>query len=164
MDLSPDNIANAIGYKRSNAGRLFKNGAEYSVVEKLEVVKKFHFLWERDGKVPSTRKLSAETNVGRGFSQKAIDEVLVHGNALDPKERKKKVKYIPGARLLDFFDELVRLALREQDPQRTMASNKTTLMQITGALVSKSTISYWFKNRFEFKGSLRTLNVVPCNK
>jgi DNA-binding transcriptional regulator YhcF (GntR family) len=158
MDLSPDTFANAVGYARSDAGRLFKNGAEYSVIKKQEVIEKLHFLLEQDGKIPSIRKLAAEANVGRGFAQKVLDELMVHGNVLDPKDRKKKVTYLPGARLLNFFDELVLLALQEQDLQRTLASYKTTLMQTTGASVSKSTISYWFKNRFEFKGSLRTKN------
>ena len=119
MDLSPDDSAYAVGYIRSNGGRLFKNGAEYSVVKKLEVVEKLHFLSERDGKFPSIRKLATEANVGRGFGQKVVNELMVHGNVLDPKDRKKKAKYLLGSRHLEFFDELVLLALREQNPQRT---------------------------------------------
>ncbi len=110
------------------------------------------------------RKLAAEDNVGRSFAQKVVDKLMIHGNVLDPKDWKKEAKYLPGARLFDFFNELVLLALQEQDPQRTLASYKTTLTQISGASVSKSTISNWFKNRFEFKGCLRTAKVVPSNK
>ena len=68
MDLSPDDSHYAVGYIRSNGGRLFKNGAEYSVVKKLEVVEKHHFLFEQDGEFPSIRKLATEANVGRGYT------------------------------------------------------------------------------------------------
>jgi hypothetical protein len=74
-------------------------------------------------------------NVGRGFSQKVVDKLMVHWNLLGPIERKKMAKYLPGSRHLEFFDKLALLALREQNPQRTLENYKTNLMQNNNLLV-----------------------------
>ena len=160
MDLPPDAFANAVGYTRSNAGRLFKNGAEYSVVKKLQVIEKLNFLTERDrqlGRLPQ-RLMSASALPKRSLTRCWCMETYW------TQKSEKEGQIYTWSKTCGFFDELVLLALQEQGPQRTVASYKTTLMEITGASVTKSTISYWFKNRFDFKGSLRTTKVVPREK
>jgi hypothetical protein len=107
-------------------------------------LKKSLFLLERDGETPSVRTLAKEAKVSWRFANKVINEVLAHGNVLESRKREKTAKHLPGSRLLDFNDELVLLSLREQHPQRALASCKTNLQQITGAVVSMTTISIYY--------------------
>ncbi len=50
IDLPPDAFANAVGYTRSNTGKLFKNGAEHSVAKKLQVIERLNFLTNKMAK------------------------------------------------------------------------------------------------------------------
>ena len=164
MNLAKEAAAHALGFQTSEAGRLYKHGASYSVMERLEIVEIYFSMTNADGTPPSINKLAKEAKVSWKVAKKVVEEYERSGTVEDRAEMKEKSLSVPGWNLFDEEDELVLLQLRQQDPQRTLASYVYNLHELTGTIVSKSLISRWFKLRFAFKGSMRYTSVVPRDK
>ena len=93
-----------------------------------------------------------------------LHELRDHGHVIDPKVAKEKKDQLPGALTLDNEDEHVLLALRDQDPHRSLASYKYHLQVTTGTIASKTVLCKWFKHRFHIRGSLRKTLIIPRDK
>ena len=164
MNIAKEAAAHALGYQTSEAGRLYRQGAAYSPMERLEIVELFFLLTKADGTPPSINKLAKEAKVSWRVASKVVAEYETYGTLVDRTEIQETTRYFLGINIFNNEDELVLLELRRQDPQRSLASYANNLLVETGTIVSQSLISKWFKLRFQFKGSLRKTSIVPVDK
>ena len=92
----------------------------------------------------------------------------MHGRVLRPSEIQQNREgpvVGPGSRSLDEIDGAVLLFLYLQEPSRTLRNYTTQhLEELTGTVVSESTVCRWFLYAFPFRGGLCRPNLVPFGK
>ena len=69
-----------------------------------------------------------------------------------------------GAKTLDAEDEQVLLGVYYDNPKSLLLMYQAALFQQNGTLVSKATLSGWFKTRFPHSMTFRKTNKVPIDK
>ena len=70
----------------------------------------------------------------------------------------------PGSRSLDEFDSAALLFLYLEEPSRCLRNYVEYLEALTGAVVSESTVSRFFRHAFPHRGGLCRPNLVPFDK
>jgi hypothetical protein len=85
--------------------------------------------------------LGVAAQVSHVYAQKVMHEVNSGAGLIDPDMVEHERARGPGARSLDFEDEVVLLDLRDHNPTRTHASYQHDLFRATGTFVSRPVIS-----------------------
>ena len=151
------------GYSCNEHGGFYLHGKTKSLEEKAEVARVYVRLKSEDPKT-SIRDVAKKALVSYCFARKVVNEVN-NGQLVDPKEKAahRRAKGA-GSRTLSLVDECALLELRAQNNQRPLIDYKHRLEEITGTIVSTSTICKWFLYSNMFKGGCRVLNKVPIDK
>ena len=153
------------GYAYNTHGGFYENGKAKPLEEKARVAQKYIEMKEGNPRL-SIRELAKEAKVSPSFAGKVVKE-FESGRLIDPNNKHSKppgCKPKFGSRPLSVEDECVLLELRAENHQRPLIDYKHSLEQITGTVVSTSTICKWFLYSNEFKGACRALNKVPIDK
>ena len=148
-------------------GGAYTSGKEFPLEKKLEVASVYenHRLEAvKNGRfIPSKSAVAREAGVSIAFVTKIEQELNLHGQVLPPSNRKRKRGGV-GADSLSEEDEAVLYHLYQRNPFRTRRNYCVRLRQITGTVVSESTITRFFLNGFPIKGSLRKPDMIPVDK
>jgi hypothetical protein len=124
------------GVSINSNGGAFKNGKTYDITLKFRVASKFQELVTRHGAAVTSRMLGTAAQVSHVYAQKIMNEVNSEARLIDPDMVEHERARGPGARSLDFSDEVVLLDLRDSNPTRTHASYQHELFRATGTFVS----------------------------
>lgn len=162
------------GYDINEHNGIYNNGKEYSHSKKLEVAAAIVTAKESslDGSV-NISSVAEDCKVSRYYVRKILKELRVHGRIL----RENELTAAPptdenedgneggvGSRTLDDEDIFVLINLYFEEPSRSLRSYKRELEILTGTIVSESTISRVFRNKFPYKATLQRPNIVPIDK
>ena len=160
------------GLSLNSNGGSYIRGATYDLTTKLRVADAIHLAERNGGKVVVSRIASA-----CGVSDKYVNtvrfEMYEHGRVLSPKEKKAMRKqeresnggkYGVGSFTISTFDSFVLYALYTDEPSRSLRSYQEWLFYFTGTDVSRSTISRYFKEGFDYSAGFVKPNMVPYDK
>ena len=160
-------LAAAHGASVNQQGSFYIRGEAYDFTKKLEVAARY--IAARDangGNRPIMSGLQETCRVSRSFIRKVETELNVYGRVLRPSEiqQNREGPVGPGSRSLDEIDGAVLLFLYLQEPSRTLRNYTQFLEELTGTIVSESTVCRWFLYAFPFRGGLCRPNLVPFGK
>ena len=160
-------LAAAHGASVNQQGSFYIRGEAYDFTKKLEVAAAY--IAARDangGNRPIISGLQDTCRVSRSFIRKVETELNVYGRVLRPSEiqQNREGPVGPGSRSLDEIDGAVLLFLYLQEPSRTLRNYTQFLEELTGTIVSESTVCRWFLYAFPFRGGLCRPNLVPFDK
>ena len=173
-----DHVASATQKRNNNTmdvnshGGYYKHGARYTIEKRLEVIQIFLELQQVGGD-PNyrnrgrlcTREVAEMAKVSISYAYHVISEYMETGGIKDTEVRKAEVAKIRQQYTkIGPLETLVLLSLRSENDQMLLVEYKNNLRRITGANVSVQTIDYFFKHRFDYRGSLRKASLVPVDK
>ena len=143
----------------------YRNGAALPFERRIIIAEKYLELQSgSNGCRPNISEVARLANTSRHSVLRVEDKLLQGGRIQDLKKSKRDVARGPGAKTLDVVDTHVLLALRAEEPSRSLASYCRHLHAITGTCVSPSVISRFFNCGFEFKAGMRKPSLVPYDK
>ena len=118
------------------------------------------------GKRVSINQLAKKCQVSPATFTKVKEKLVSHGHVPAPQEVRsnRDLPTGPGAQTLNELDIFVILMLYHQEPSRCLNGYVCRLYELTGTFVSKSTISRFFLQGFDIKGSLCKPNLITYNK
>lgn len=155
------------GLSTNAHNRVYKNGKALPIEIKVTIAVEYLKAKDAiDGARPNITKLATKCKVARSTITKIEEELASIGRVRDPSEIRKNrdVPVGPGALSLDDFDVFAILMLYHHEPSRTLKGYVVGLYQLTGTIVSASTISRFFNHGFDIKGSLCKPNLIPFDK
>jgi hypothetical protein len=146
-------------------GGFYTRGQSYDYNKKLDVAADVRVAVQNSA-APNISKLAADNRCSRVFVRKIIEELNTHGRVLRPEESfaNREGPVGPGSRSMDEIDQTVLLFLYLEEPSRNLRNYVSMLAQITGTVVSESTVSRFFNHGFSVKGGLCRPNLVPFDK
>jgi hypothetical protein len=86
-------------------------------------------------------------------------EYVVVGSIVSPKQSTRKLEYSK----IGPEESIYLLALQAEDDRQELVHYQAKLVRATGVLVGTSTIDFFFKTRFKYKGCLRKAPLVPLD-
>jgi hypothetical protein len=126
------------GVSINSNGGAFSNGKTYDIVQKFRIASKYQDLVSECGTAVTSRMLGTAAQVSHVYAQKVINEVNSEAGLIDPDTVEHDRARGPGARSLDFLDEVVLLDLRDSNPTRTHASYQNELFRATAPVIASS--------------------------
>jgi hypothetical protein len=147
-------------------GGFYELGKSYPFSKKWEVAAAYFRLWEAYWPVkPSMRSLAREVLVDDKFAKKVINELTATGHLQNPSITKLSKNVRRGVGLnFTLEEEVFLLSLRIECPYRPNTDYVAKLKDYYDRDVSASTISVWFKERYEYAGTYKVPNLVPIDK
>ena len=143
----------------------YRNGAALPFERRITIAEKYLELRSgSNGCRPNIAKVARLANTSRHSVLRVEEDLLQGGRIEDLKKRKRSVAQGPGAKTLDVVDTHVLLALRAQEPSRSLPSYCRHLHAITGTCVSPSVVSWFFTRGFEFQAGMRKPSLVPYDR
>ena len=142
-------------------GGYYQRGKSYSLDKKMFVAATL--LDEKEKAVASglgpyvnISHISRLCRVGWHFVKKIEGELLNVGHVVSPEEVIQERNQLsgPGSKTLDEIDSFVLYSLYQKQPTRSLASYVNWLYYYTGTIVSKSTVSRFFRHGFLIRGGL----------
>jgi hypothetical protein len=149
----------------SNGG-YYEHGRSYSFSKKWDVAVAYLDLWEQNWPFkPSMRGLARHVRVSNKYATRVIHELTVKGHLQNPAVTKLNKNVVRGVGLdLTPEEEIFLLSLRIECPSRPNTDYVAKLKDYYGRDISASTISVWFKHRYEHAGTFKVPNLVPIDK
>ncbi|KAL7530870.1 hypothetical protein ACHAXR_003720 [Thalassiosira sp. AJA248-18] len=160
-------LAISSGRDINQRGRMYKNGAAYSMDLKLEVANAYQLAQrESSNGRPTLAHIASQFKVTISFVKKIEDELLCHGRVLPPKEIRanREGPVGPGSRSLCRYEFYIIMMLYWEDPRRHLRNYRDWICILTGNVVSKNTISRVILYGFPHKGNMVKPNLVPLDK
>jgi transposase len=157
--------AAAAGISINANGGTYKRGKAFDFHKKIALVEKYEELANlANGVPPSIRTLAKAAKVSRDWAKKVINELKSDDGLIDSDSARPQRIKGPGSRSLDSFDIVVLLFLVTTKPQLSLQGYQRELFQRTATIVSRSTISRFWKNGLEIAATLRRPDLVPIDK
>ena len=149
----------------NSSGGNYVCGRKYGVETKHRVVTIYlEMKADNDGNNPCHVDVAEVAGVSKSYVMNVIRERKENGgNVLDPSPAVKK-KVDPKYRKLKGEDAIFLLALRAEDDRRYLKDYKRILAEEKGLNVSHTLIHRFFRDRFKYKGKLKTTTMVPIDK
>jgi hypothetical protein len=145
-------------------GGVYRNGSAFSLEKKVEVSLVYKQMLVEGGNKPvSERALARAARISPPSAKKIMAEVNGDG-ITDPKDRVRELVRGKGAKTFSTNDEVVLLRIRKRCNKMTLKGYQLLLFRTTGTLASTSTISKWFRKRFQYRDGLKKPNMVPMDK
>ena len=160
------------GLSQNKNGGSYIRGATYDLPTKLRVADAIHLAERNDGRLVVSRIANA-CGVSDKYVNTVRDEMYEYGRVLSPKEKKalrkenrkrSSEKTGVGTFTISTFDSFVLYALYTDEPSRSLRSYQEWLFYFTGTEVSRSTISRYFKEGFDYSAGFVKPNMVPYDK
>ena len=152
----------------NNNGGYYENGISYNMGKKMEVLQAYLLSPPKNGRDNNQlniHHIAKTTMVSTGYAHKVITEYLATGALGDPKSaRVEMAETRKNYTKLGPEESIFLLALRSEDNTQLLVDYKQKLFLATGVSVATCTIDRFFKNRFDYKGSLRKAPLVPLDK
>lgn len=155
--------------KNANGGYYHK-GDFYPYEKKLQVVEAYLKKWEQQfPEKPTYTSIATAERVSINTVRRYMKEYFEHGKITDPYSNRVARAGL-GREGYQFRTELGLeaeihlLALRTDDPTRTLYNYVDELREEFGINVSTTYLSTWWKNRFLFEGTLRQTSMIPKDK
>ena len=150
-------------------GGYYISGRSYGIDTKMRVRDAYLNLYLSDtSKEPSAELVAMSANVGKTYAWTVINEIKKHGDIHDPrgkqKQTAKKHQCPIRNRALEPVHEIFLLLLRSENSARPLSNYIALLQTVFGVEISKGTLSKWFRDRFDYKGTFRKANLVPVDK
>lgn len=141
-------------------------GKHYQHVKKLEVAAAFTTAKNANGGArPNISAIQRQCKVGWHFVGKVEKELIEYGHVLAPEEMVRKNKDVGvGSKILDELDAWVILNLYLEEPSRGLPSYVALLKELVGTVVSRSTVSRFFKEAFPYSATFHRPNLIPMDK
>ena len=152
--------------KVNKNGGHFVNGRRYDISKKADVLEQYHMLDDpQNVRPPGVQAVATAARVSLGYTHKVLAEYRRLGLIEDPdivkirhtEEKKNYSKITPAV-------AIYLLALRADNDQLPIYEYKQKLMDDLGKYLGGTTIHNFFHERYDFKGSLRSPNLVPLDK
>ncbi len=159
-----EDIGSPISINRN--GGFYENGRSYPLSKKWEVATAYLKLWEDNYPIkPSMSSLARCAGVTDKWAKKVIEELTKTGQLENPGVRKYTKNVARGVGLdLTVEEENFLLSLRIECPFRPNTDYVNKLKEKYDRDISASTISVWFKERFDYAGTYKVPNLVPIDK
>jgi hypothetical protein len=158
--MDPLHLAN-FGLSTNQYGGVYIDGVSYGITTRIRVAKTI--LERRKQGTYSLRSVAKEMQVGKGYVSRVAQE-LDSGGIIDPRTARHHCERGPGSLTLDDYDLCVLILLLRENPSRSLESYCRNLFDITGTIVSTSTVSRVWSHAFELKASFLKPNLVPRDK
>ena len=153
-------------------GGSYIRGTTYDLPTKLRVADAIH-LAERNGGKLVVSRIAISCGVSDKYVNMVRQEMYEHARVLSPKEKKairkqdresSNGKTGSGSYTISTYDSFVLYALYTDEPSRSLRSYQEWLFYFTGTEVSRSTISRYFKEGFDYSAGFVKPNMVPYDK
>jgi hypothetical protein len=162
--VDPHDIGSPISINQN--GGFYELGRSYPLSKKWEVATAYLKMWEDNYPTkPSMSSLARRAGVTDKWARKVIDELTETGQLENPGVTKHAKKVARGVGL-DFTleEENFLLSLRIECPFRPNTDYVNKLKDKYDRDISASTISVWFKERYDYAGTYKVPNLVPIDK
>ena len=164
-------IAKEHGYEFNKQNGAYIHGKKYNHDKKLEVAAAIkeaqcNQFYLAEPKI-NISAIQRQCKVGWHFVKKVEKELEEYGRVLHPEEVRRKNEdecLGPGSKTLDEMDVFAILQLYHDEPSRNLRSYVRSLNELTGTVVSESTISRFFKEQFPYSATFCQTNFVPLDK
>jgi transposase len=160
----PADIGSPISVNRN--GGFYEHGKNYGFSRKWEVAAVYFRLWEDNWPIkPKIRFLSRHAGVSQGYANKIVQELTTTGGLKNPCATKMGKNVARGVGLdLSLEEEVFLLALRIECPSRPNTDYSGKLKDFYDRDISPTTISVWFRERYDYAGTFKVPNLVPIDK
>ena len=161
-----DHAGNGSPISVNGNGGFYELGRLYPLSKKWEVATVYLKLCEDNyPTIPSMSSLARHAGVSDKWAKKVIDELIETGQLENPNITKHDKK-VPCGVGLDFTleEENFLLSLRIECPFRPNTDYVNKLKDKYNRVISASTISEWFKKRYDYAGTYKVPNLVPIDK
>jgi transposase len=149
-------------------GGYFHKGRTYDYATKVRVASVFLDLIDDNGdNSPTVSVVARDAKVSWDYAKKVMHELQTTGSVIPPEllQQNRDRQFGVGTVLkLTTREEEFLLGLRIECPHRPNLDYIRKLYVLSGKIVSSSTISRWFKRRYEFKATFKKPNLVPLDK
>ena len=155
------------GLATNTHGRAYLSGAPLSFSEKVTIGNAYLQAREDLGGVrPNITALARACKVARRTILKVEGELMFNGKIISPVQiiSGKNIPRGPGSIALTDVDAFVLLMIYHREPSTTLRGYQVGLYSATGLVVCPMTISNFFTNGFDIKGSLCKPNIIPYDK
>ena len=147
----------------SNGG-VYAHGKTFPYEKKAQIAMVYNQMIANNEPV-SARSLAKKAGVGKTFANNIISEIKAFGDVVQPPDAKERdIPHGAGSKTLSLIEESVLLQVYYANPKSLLHHYQVALYQKTGTIVSKSTLSAWFRKRFPVKMSFRKTDKVPLDK